>query len=296
MRTSFCTYQIVLFILLWVTGTVAAKAPRQGLLQVKYIGNNQQVSEQYYLDLIDAALALTRASHGDYQIHFAQEDLSSERKHELLIAGEKLNIDRLVGFPAGLGPRTKLVCIERPILKGAMGYRVLLIHKNNQEKFDQVNSLETLNKLPMGFGRGWEGHVYAHNQFTLIEAHTMTNLLKMLAGQRYSFVPLSIIEVEDNYQLDGKPAENLVIEKNFLLYMPLPVYFCVSPTAPELAERLQIGLDALDKSGAMDELFRKHFGARLARLTLAKRRLIQLENPDANGNYPKANHQWLNNY
>nr|WP_324257446.1 hypothetical protein [Cellvibrio fontiphilus] len=296
MRTTFCFYQMVLFILSWLIGSAAALAPHQETLHVKYIGNNQQVSEHYYLDLIDAALAITHESHGDYQIHFAQEDLSSERKHDLLIAGEKLNIDRLVGFPTDEGPRTKLLCVDHPILKGAMGYRVLLIHKNNQATFERIHSLAALNELTMGFGRGWEGHVYSHNQFTLVEAHTMTNLLKMLAGQRYSFVPLSIIEVEDNYALEGQPAANLVIEKNLLLYMPLPVYFCVSPAAPQLAQRLQIGLDELDKSGAMDALFHKHFGTRLARLELAKRRLIELENPDADGSLPKANHKWLNRY
>lgn len=296
MRALFCGSYMVLLILLWTAGSVLADASNPGVLRVKYLGNNQQVSEQYYLDLIAAALAVTRESHGDYHIEFTEENLSSERKHELLIAGEKLNIDRLVGFPVAHGPRLKLLRVDQPILNGAMGYRVLLIHQRNQSLFDQIHTLEDLSKLPMGFGRGWEGHVYSHNHFTLVETQSMTTLLKMLAGQRYAFVPLSIIEIEDNYHLEGKPADKLVIEKNLLLYMPLPVYFYVSPSVPELAQRLDIGLTALKASGALDKLFHQYFGDRLARLGLAQRRLIELENPDNNGTLPPPNHDGLKSY
>ncbi len=289
-------YRATLFTLCCIACSALANSAAMPVLNVKYIGNNHQVSEQYYLDVIDAALAATRDSHGDYRLEFTQEDLTSERKHELLIAGEKLNIDRLVGFPLAKGPRVKLLRVQRPILKGAMGYRVLLIHKNKQAQFDQVASLEALSKMPMGFGRGWEGHVYSHNEFTVVETLNMTSLLKMLAGQRYAFVPLSIIEIEDNYLLDGERASNLVIEKNLLLYMPLPVYFYVSPNAPELAERLDIGLAELHKTGELDKLFQQHFGARLARLKLTARRIITLENPEKTSDFPEPNHQWLKNF
>lgn len=291
--------QVLITRALCVIGMIALTTLAQAnsdLLQVKYIGNNHQVSEQYYLALIAAALETTRASHGPYQINFTEQTLPSERKHELLIAGDAVNIDRLVGFPVAQGPRLKLLRVDHPILQGAMGYRVLVIHKNKQARFNKIHSLNELRQLRMGFGRGWEGHVYTHNGLNVTESLNMSSLLKMLAAQRYAFVPLSIIEVEDNYLLDGRRANNLVIEHNLLLYMPLPVYFYVSPSAPELAERLQIGLQILTESSAIDDLFQHYFGARLARLNLPKRRLIPLENPDKNDNHPEADHEWLNNF
>lgn len=282
--------------LLHCAAATATATDDNHVLQVKYIGNNHHVNEQYYLALIAAALDITKSSHGPYHIQYSEQALTSERKHELLVAGESLNIDRLVGFPIVRGPRAKLLRVDAPILQGAMGYRVLLIHKEKQALFDSIFSLEQLSALPMGFGRGWESHVYTHNQFHVTESLNMTSLLKMLAGQRYAFVPLGIIEIEDSYQLEGKQANNLVIENNLLLYMPLPVYFYVSPNAPKLAERLQMGLHALNKSGVMDKLFREHFGSRLARLNLSKRRLIELENPDKSSNYIEQTHDWLKNY
>lgn len=288
--------QITIWLYLFCLTLSAAASATGDVLQVKYIGNNHQVSEQYYLALIAAALETTRASHGPYHINFSEQTLPSERKHELLIAGDAVNIDRLVGFPVAQGPRLKLLRVDHPILQGAMGYRVLMIHKNKQARFNKIHSLNELRQLRMGFGRGWEGHVYTHNGLNVTESLNMSSLLKMLAAQRYAFVPLSIIEVEDNYLLDGRRANNLMIEKNLLLYMPLPVYFYVSPSAPELAERLQSGLQTLSKSGAMDDLFRQHFGSRLQRLNLSKRRLIKLQNPDQSSDYPEQHHQWLGNY
>lgn len=260
-------------------------------LEVKYVGNNLHISEDYYLALITAALDATRASHGDFKISYSHEALSSERKHELLIAGTKVNIDRLVGFPATKGPRVELLQVDYPILNGFMGYRVLLIRREQQPHFSKVKTLADLKQFTMGFGRGWEGHVYSHNQLTVTEATNMPQLLKMLAGNRYDFIPLSVIEIEDNYVVDGIATQQLEIEQNLLVYMPLPVYFYVSPNAPELAERLTLGLKALNASGVTQTIFANHFGARLERLRLAERRLIELQNPEDDGSLPWADHR-----
>lgn len=261
---------------------------------VKYLGNNSSIREDYYLVLITAALRVTESDYGPYRLVYSQEALASERKHELLISGEKLNIDRLVGFPVQGGPRQGLLRVDVPILNGIMGYRILLIRKENQTRFSSIDTLADLRYLPMGFGKGWEGHVYKYNGFSVIETINLSIMLKMLAGKRYAFVPLSAIEIDDAYEIDGMAVDYLVPEKSLLLYMPLPVYFYVSPTEPVLAERLTKGLRELKASGEMDRIFSEHFGERLKRLNLAQRTIIELENPDDDGSLGKPNHQQLN--
>lgn len=255
-----------------------------GPMQVKYLGNNVSlISEDYYLAVIKAALAATESTHGSYQLIFTQEPLSSERKHELLVTGEKVNVDRLVGFPNQKGAREGLIRVTVPLLNGFMGYRILLIRKEDQPRFQSIKTLEDLTRLPMGFGKGWEGHVYKYNGFTVAEPLTMDSLLKMLAGKRYFFVPLSAIEIDDHYEIEGTKVDNLVPEQSLLLYMPMPVYFYVSPEYPELAERLTLGMERARANGQMDAIFDAHFGARLKRLGMAKRTLIELSNPDDDG-------------
>ena len=278
---------------LLLMGGVCTAGADSNSLQVKYVGNNFHISEKYYLDLIDAALASTRPSHGPYEIIYSEEPLTSTRKHELLVAGDKVNIDRLVGFSAVEGPRKGLLRVEQPILNGVMGYRVLLIRKEQQDLFAPIKTAAQLQRFTMGFGRGWEGYVYTHNNFRVVEAPNMDQLLKMLAGKRYSFVPLGVIEIEDNYTLAGEPVNSLAIEQNLLLYMPLPVYFYVSPAAPALAERLTLGLKTIYANGRAQQIFRQHFGARLQRLNLSRRHIIHLQNPDDDGSLGAVDHSWL---
>jgi hypothetical protein len=284
------------FIVLLVTAFLHRAAPASAVepMLVKYLGNNtNSISEAYYLAMIESALQVTEATYGPYQVVFTQEQLSSERKHDLLVDGDKVNVDRLVGFPSQKGPRKGLIRVDVPVLNGVMGYRILLIRKEDQVRFSSISTLDELRKLPMGFGKGWEGHVYKFNGFSVAEPLNMTMLLKMLAGRRYHFVPLSVIEIDDNYEIDGQRVDELVPEQTLLLYMPLPVYFYVSPKQSLLADRLTLGLKYLQENGQMDSLFKTHFGERLMRLHLAKRTLIELTNPDDDGSLGVINHKFL---
>ena len=284
------------FIVLLVTALLHRAAPASAVepMLVKYLGNNtNSISEEYYLAMIESALKVTEATYGPYQLVFTQEQLSSERKHDLLVDGDKVNVDRLVGFPSQKGPRKGLIRVDVPVLNGVMGYRILLIRKEDQVRFSSISTLDELRKLSMGFGKGWEGHVYKFNGFSVAEPLNMTMLLKMLAGRRYHFVPLSVIEIDDNYEIDGQRVDGLVPEQTLLLYMPLPVYFYVSPKQSLLADRLTLGLTYLQENGQMDSLFKTHFGERLMRLHLAKRTLIELTNPDDDGSLGVINHKFL---
>jgi hypothetical protein len=263
---------------------------------VKYVGNNSSIREDYYLALIETALRLTESDYGSYRVVYSQEPLAAERKHELLVTGEKLNIDRLVGFPVNDGPRRGLLRVDVPILKGFMGYRILLIRSENQTRFSSINTLVDLRYLSMGFGKGWEGHVYKYNGFSVVETLNLSIMLKMLAGKRFAFIPLSAIEIEDKYDIDGVPVDYLVPEKSLLVYMPLPVYFYVSPTEPVLAERLTKGLRQLTASGELEQIFIAHFGERLKRLKLAQRTIIELKNPDDDGRLGKPDHKILGHF
>lgn len=289
--------KILSFFVLMVFFLPARFALADEPLLVKYLGNNtSSISEDYYLAIIEAALKATEPTHGAYQLVFTLEQLTAERKHELLVIGDRVNIDRLVGFPTQKGPREGLTLVDVPMLNGFMGYRILLIRKEDRVRFSGIKTLEELSKLPMGFGKGWEGHVYRYNGFAVAEPLSMTSLLKMLAGKRYYFVPLSVIEIDDHYEIDGALVDNLVPEQTLLVYMPLPVYFYVSPGQPILADRLTLGLKNIKQSGELNRIFNAHFGARLKRLNLSERTMIELVNPDNDGSLGLVNHALLSQF
>lgn len=263
---------------------------------VKYIANNTGVSEEYYLEVIDTALKLTEPKYGAYKIEVTYEQLSSERKHELLVSGERLNVDRIVGFHQTRGPRGALLHINVPLLRGFMGYRIPLIRRESQSRFDQVKNLDDLRKIPLGFGKGWEGYIYRQNGFNLTEPLTFELLLKMLAGGRYDFIPLSAIEIEDKYEIDHQSFDKLIPEQHLLIYTQMPNYFYVSPQVPALAERLNVGLKAMQADGRLNKIFEKYFSARLKRLHLKDRRVIEISNPQDDGSLGGLDRSELEKY
>jgi hypothetical protein len=280
----------MLWLLLWVSQGARAE------VVAKYVGNNLGLDETYYLELIECALRATESRYGAYKVEYSQAAISSERKRELLIAGERLNVDRLVGFHSPTGPRSALLFVNIPLLRNFMSYRIPLIRGENQARFDQVKNLDDLRKIPMGLGKGWEGYIYQRNGFNLSEPVNFESLLKMLAGGRYDFVPLSAIEIEDKYKINQQVIDQLAPEKHLLIYSPLPNYFYVSPQAPELAMRLRIGLKQMQNDGSMDRIFEKHFGERLRKLHLSQRQLIEIPNPEDDGSLKHDVRKSIQNY
>lgn len=251
-------------------------------LVVKYIGNNLGVNENYYLDVLDMAMKATEPKFGSYRLDFSREDLSSDRKRELLVAGERVNVDRLVGFHRPKGPKGALLFVDVPLLRGMMGYRIPLIKRGSQNRFDAVENLQGLQKFSLGMGKGWEGPIYQSKGFNLYEPISFELLLKMLAGGRYDFVPLAAIEIEDSYKIDGNELK-IEPERNLLIHLPMPNYFYVSPHEPLLATRLRVGLRKMEADGQLQMIFDKYFSERLKALNLSKRRIIEIPNPDDDG-------------
>lgn len=264
-------------------------------LVAKYIGNNSGLWDSYYLELIEKALKNTE-SEGAYRIESAEESLSTVRKWELLVKGERINIDRLTGFSSKKNQQSGLIRVNVPLMRGLHGFRILLIHKELQAQFDKVNLIEDLRRFTFGFGRGWEGYIYQKEGFKLIEAQDMASLLKMLAAKRFDFIPLAATEIEDSYNIDKNLLNTLVAEKHLLIYMPMPIFFYVSEQNPVLAKRVERGLLAMEASGEMKSVFDKYFAERLRKLNLSSRVIIEIPNFENDGKTEKMNINFLKEY
>jgi hypothetical protein len=275
-----------------ITTQVLAAEP----MVVKYINANPGVKEEYFLELIKRALQTTEASDGPYRVNYSEELLSAMANNEMLRAGEKLNVTRLTGFDRKDHPGKGSLKVNVPLLRGFLGYRIPLIRKESQVSFAAINALEDLRKIPLGLGRGWEGYIYKQNGFLLTESLNMTILLKMLVAGRFDFVPLGATEIADDYQVEGQAVDSLIPEKHLLLYMPMPIFFYVSAKNPALAQRLYAGLKKMEANGDMKNIFNNHFAARLKKLSLSRRTIITIPNPEDDGSQGAMNFSILNEY
>lgn len=247
---------------------------------VRYIGSNPGVDEGYYLAMLEAALKATAKGASDYEIIFTEETLSSQRKRELMLTGERINVDRFIEGPIKTAEYSNLIKVNYRLLNGFLGYRVPLIRKGTQERFDHVKNIDDLRKIKMGLGAGWEGWLYERNGFSVAEPIGMMMLLKMLKAGRFDFVPLGATEIQSEYKIESGETLDLVPEKNLLIRYDFAPYFFVSNKHPLLAKRLETGLKLIDKNGTSKKIFDSFFADHLKNLNIANRRIIEIKNAE----------------
>jgi ABC-type amino acid transport substrate-binding protein len=166
--------------------------------------------------------------------------------------------------------------------KGILGYRVLLIRKQDQARFDRVESLEDLKRVTIGQGAGWKDvDILATNGLQVITGPNYEGLFEMLIKRRFDAFSRSVDEIGSEFDERKAALPDLAIEKHLLLHYPIPRYFWfnLGEVGERLAARVEEGLRKLIADGTLDRIFRKHFQTKLEALDLLKRRLIEIRNP-----------------
>jgi hypothetical protein len=103
----------------------------------------------------------------------------------------------------------------------------------------------------------------------------------MLANRRFDVFLRSAVEVLDEYEQRRHTLPELAIEEQLLLYYPMPMYFWFADTADgrRLAARVELGMRGMLADGSYDRIFATYQDHKIARLNLASRRIIRIENP-----------------
>lgn len=243
------------------------------------------VRSGYYHELLDAAMKTTEPAFGPYRVERETAPMSSARLNSEAIRGVLINVlwsD--VGHPE---VDEGMIPIPVPADRGVHGYRVLLIRKERQPDFDGVHTLADLRNFIVGQGENWgDIKIFRDNDLRVRTAPKYELLFTMLDAGRFDYFSRSVLEAPVEIDTFGREHPELVIERGLLLHYRFPVMFYVSKRFPELAGRLQAGLEAMVASGSLQQLFELHFGSALARLDLSSRRVIELTNPFLPGFVP----------
>ncbi len=263
-------------ILLLLTMTPVAKA----VDVVKPLKEERlRVSLAYQFDLLDQALKRSVPKYGPYEERPYTEPMAPARDQREGPRGELINI--LVA-EAGVIRAFDEGMIRIPVSldKGLHGSRIAFIMKGNQERLNNVKTIEDLRKFTIVQGAGWgDLKVYEHNKIPVSTAVTFDSLLLMLQRGRVELFPRGVNEITAEFDAYRSKFPNLAIEQHLLIKYPFPQYFYVSKSAPRLAERITFGLHEMIKDGSFDALFKKHFAKVIADLQLERRTVIALDNP-----------------
>lgn len=239
--------------------------------------SKNDVRLQFKLEILHTAMQKTTDKYGRYKIVNKTPIVNAHRAIHLMQSGKDLNV-----FIALTNKKWEenTIAIRIPIRRGLVNYRLLLIHKDEGENFQRIESLRDLLKMRVGSKYGWSTTSVLENAgFTVIPSDSYDGLFAMLDKHRFDFIPRGVNEIYDEYDQKKGALKNIMIQPNLALYIPNATYVFVSPKYPKLAQRLQAGLETMVAEGSLTEIVERYFRDDLARADLGHRRIIHLENP-----------------
>ena len=145
--------------------------------------------------------------------------------------------------------------IRIPILKGLLGYRILIINKKNQYKFSQVKTFEDLKQFTFGQGKTWtDTKILQANGLKVITTNKYPGLFHMVDGERFDAFPRGVNEPFG--ELAQRPdLPDLKVEDTILLVYRMPFYLFVSRDNPKLGNDIETGLNRAIADGSFDKIF-----------------------------------------
>jgi hypothetical protein len=247
-------------------------------LVVKYPAISETDTRVYEFGLLQLALEKTVDEYGPYRIQRSKSFYNPQRAGIELKKGNEVNI---YWFPlSSVTVKNELIPIHFPLLKGILGYRIFLIHKNDREKFANIKTLNELKQLRVGQGSGWgDVPIFKHHGFNVVTGKEYNRLFEMLIAGRFDYFSRGVGEALPEYNLHKERHPDLWIEETILLYYPYPVYYFINRQHPKLAERVERGLQLMLEDGSFDEYFLKYNESMLEQAQLKHRKLLMIDNP-----------------
>ena len=250
------------------------------IADVKFWNANKTSSRQIYeLAVLKATLDATQATHGKWKL--------IEDKTEYPAAEDEASIFRSKGFDifATVAGNIKLanekkIIIPIPLMKGLLGYRILIIRESDREKFAGITTAEQLQALRLGIPNTWaDAGLFRRNGYPVVEKGSFDELFTRLRDKEFDYVSFGANEVDGVFNERAKAGGQLAMESSLLVYYPFPLVFYVNPANPALAERITSGLKIIGSNGVLDALFKLHYGKFIDDLKLKQRHVIALKNP-----------------
>jgi hypothetical protein len=273
----------ILLTLLLLSPYGLAEIPK-GVMEYRYWDwGKTPKRDDYQVAVLQKALEKTQHEYGAFNVIRHKELFSTSRSRREVNRGEIVNVSTgpwrpIETEPAKLAERS--LRVEIPIMSGLLGYRLLIIRKEDEQKFKHITQEDELKKNIAGQARGWKDvDIYRHNGYQVDDIANLTSLFSMLKSKRFDYLPMSIAEAKSALASNKDYSQSFVIAQNIIIYYPLPIIFYVSENYPLLAERLNKGMLILEKEGLMDKLFNQFFAADIEQVKKQKPRCFVLDNP-----------------
>jgi hypothetical protein len=249
---------------------------------------------EYRWKLLELALAHTNDTSKPPQLAPFSEVVTQNRGISLLKTGD---ID-VIALGTNAEREAQLLPVKIDILRGIVGFRLLVIRAADQERITQMDDVSLRKQLMFGLNSQWADlPIMKANGFSVVTSSDYENLFAMLAANRFDAFPRGLNEAQRELDARKQNYPQLAIEKSKALYFPFPVYFWVNKNNVALAKRIEVGLSRSLADGSFRQLFESYHAAEITAIKREKRKVILLDNtilpagnakPDTSWWWPKS--------
>lgn len=167
--------------------------------------------------------------------------------------------------------------IRIPLDKGLLGWRLILINKQEAPRFPKIRSLDDLKPMVAGQGIDWpDMAILRASGLKVYGTSNYVSLFHMLGTGRIDYFPRGVTEVWNEQQ---HYRSTLAVAPGVVLRYPAALYFFVRKGNTRLEADITRGLESMLVDGSFDQLFEKEYGADIRRSALRERRVIDMANP-----------------
>lgn len=246
--------------------------------EVIVMNPNQSASDDrldYLQLLLTKAMERTIDLYGPYRIEQYPISLTRNRSLALLVKG-KITV---YVAPTSRKWEAAAIPVRIPVRKGILGYRLFFIRDKDQTLFSDVSSMKELLKYRIGQGAQWTiTQSFKRLGIKVSGGVEYEPLFKMLESGRFDYFPRGLNEIFREFEARKDKIPSLKIEETLSIYIPLPQYFFVSPSRPDLAKRIEIGLLSLLEDGTFDQFFLDYHREDIERARWDSRKIFRLDN------------------
>lgn len=241
-------------------------------------GNRSLVRQDYERKILTAVLEATELDFGTWRITENLDEypgneealVFSEKNHHLFItiAGNKK-------FDEG-----EMIVVPESMTKNLLGYRIPIIREEDVDIFSSIQELPDIQSKVNGIPISWsDAVIFRENGYEVVEDGDFDDIFERLKAGKFDYTAFGANEIQGVFENRASKHQGLTIDTNLLLFYQFPLVFYINPEFPNLAKRIEIGMQNIKESGRLDSIFDEHYGNIVEDLNLDKRILFILDNP-----------------
>lgn len=180
----------------------------------------------------------------------------------------------------------RLGFVNVPLVKGLLGFRVFITHKNNEMRLIQAKQLADIKPLTLCQGSHWpDTDILLAAKLEVLTNTVYENMFKQVNSKRCHAFPRGINEAQAEFDARKLIMPDLRLVQQTILYYPFPMYFFTNKENTRLITIIKNGLELAIDDGSFDDYIENH---------PTTKHLFPVENWN-NVNYIKLNNPFLPN-